>query len=225
MNQTFGLANMWTQGDAVTRTVALFLLVMSIISWVIIITKALNLYKTKKIAKEIECFWHAPSFEVALSQMTQELNPYCDLAKSAQEAMKHHNQQAGSRSELHQTLNPSDWLTRCLKVSIDKSVGGLQQGLTFLASTGATAPFIGLFGTVWGIYNALVKIGMSGQASIDKVAGPVGESLIMTAIGLAVAVPAVLGYNWLVRRNKSAMEDVNAFGSDLHSVLLGTNGK
>jgi biopolymer transport protein ExbB len=85
---------------------------------------------------------------------------------------------------------------------------------------GSTAPFVGLFGTVWGIYHALVKIGMSGQASIDKVAGPVGESLIMTAIGLAVAVPAVLGYNWLVRRNKSVMEEVNAFGADVHAALL-----
>jgi biopolymer transport protein ExbB len=220
MNQTFGLANMWTQGDAVTRTVALFLLVMSIISWVIIITKALNLYKTKKIAKEIECFWHAPSFEVALSQMTQELNPYCDLAKSAQEAMKHHNQQAGSRNELHQTLNPSDWLTRCLKVSIDKSVGGLQQGLTFLASTGATAPFIGLFGTVWGIYHALVGIGTSGTATIDQVAGPIGEALIMTALGLAVAIPAVLAYNAISRTNKVLIAELNRFGNDLYAFFI-----
>jgi biopolymer transport protein ExbB len=101
----------------------------------------------------------------------------------------------------------------------------MQDGLAVLATVGSTGPFVGLFGTVWGIYNALVKIGMSGQASIDKVAGPVGESLIMTAIGLAVAVPAVLGYNWLVRRNKVLMEDVNAFGSDLHSVLLATAPK
>jgi biopolymer transport protein ExbB len=96
---------------------------------------------------------------------------------------------------------------------------------TVQATVGSTAPFVGLFGTVWGIYNALVRIGASGQASIDKVAGPVGEALIMTAIGLAVAVPAVLGYNWLVRRNKVAMDTVRAFGSDLHTVLLATGGK
>jgi biopolymer transport protein ExbB len=96
----------------------------------------------------------------------------------------------------------------------------MQNGLAFLATVGSTAPFVGLFGTVWGIYHALVKIGISGQASIDKVAGPVGESLIMTAIGLAVAVPAVLGYNWLVRRNKAVLEQLNAFGSDLYAVLL-----
>ena len=101
----------------------------------------------------------------------------------------------------------------------------LQDGLAFLATVGSTAPFIGLFGTVWGILNALTAIGIAGQASIDKVAGPVGESLLMTAIGLAVAVPAVLGYNWLVRRNKVAMDDVRAFGSDLHTVLLAANAK
>ena len=116
-------------------------------------------------------------------------------------------------------------MARSIKNSIDGVAASLQKGLTFLGSTGATAPFIGLFGTVWGIYHALMQIGMAGQATIDKVAGPVGESLIMTAIGLAVAVPAVLGYNWLVRRNKAAMEEVQAFGADLHAVLLGSAQK
>ena len=113
-------------------------------------------------------------------------------------------------------------LTRVLRDSLQNTLNRLQWGQLMLATAGAISPFVGLLGTVWGIYNALVKIGMSGQASIDKVAGPVGESLIMTAIGLAVAVPAVLGYNWLVRRNKIAMEEVQAFGADLHAVLLGT---
>jgi biopolymer transport protein ExbB len=220
MNQTFGLANMWAQGDAVTRFVAVILLIMSIISWIIILTKALNLYKTKKMAKEVECFWHAPSFEVALSQMSTEMNPYGELAQSAQEAMKHHSQQAGARSELNQTINASDWLTRCLKISIDKSVGSLQQGLTFLASTGATAPFIGLFGTVWGIYHALVGIGTSGTATIDQVAGPIGEALIMTALGLAVAIPAVLGYNAISRNNKVLIAELNRFGNDLYAYFI-----
>ena len=101
----------------------------------------------------------------------------------------------------------------------------LQDGLAFLATVGSTAPFVGLFGTVWGIYHALTAIGIAGQASIDKVAGPVGEALIMTAIGLAVAVPAVLGYNWLVRRNKVTMESVRRFGADLHGVLMGARAK
>ena len=220
MNQTFGLANMWAQGDAVTRTVAIILLVMSIVSWVIILTKVLALYKVKKMAKEVECFWHAPSFDVALGQMTADQNPYGELANSAQEAMQHHNQQSGTRSELNQTINASDWLTRCLKISIDKSVGGLQQGLTFLASTGATAPFIGLFGTVWGIYHALVGIGTSGTATIDQVAGPIGEALIMTALGLAVAIPAVLGYNAISRINKVLIAELNRFGNDLYAYFI-----
>jgi biopolymer transport protein ExbB len=122
-------------------------------------------------------------------------------------------------------IDLSNWITMGISRAIENVQSRTQDGLAFLATVGSTAPFVGLFGTVWGIYNALVKIGVSGQASIDKVAGPVGESLIMTAIGLAVAVPAVLGYNWLVRRNKVAMDKVRAFGSDLHSVLLASSGR
>ncbi|HNY47118.1 MAG TPA: MotA/TolQ/ExbB proton channel family protein, partial [Casimicrobium sp.] len=119
----------------------------------------------------------------------------------------------------------ADWLSQSIQRATDSVQSNLQNGLAFLATVGSTAPFVGLFGTVWGIYNALVKIGVSGQASIDKVAGPVGEALIMTAIGLAVAVPAVLGYNFIVRKNKTTMDKVRHFGSDLHSVLLASSGK
>jgi len=119
-----------------------------------------------------------------------------------------------------ETIDKHTWIG----MSIDRAVGSVQgrltDGLAVLATVGSTAPFVGLFGTVWGIYNALVKIGISGQASIDKVAGPVGEALIMTAIGLAVAVPAVMGYNWLIRRNKAIMDQTRAFAGDLHNVLL-----
>src|SRR5205085_1837308 len=114
------------------------------------------------------------------------------------------------------------WVTMSIQRAAENVQSRLQDGLAFLATVGSTAPFVGLFGTVWGIYHALTAIGIAGQASIDKVAGPVGEALIMTAIGLAVAVPAVLGYNWLVRRNKVAMEQVRAFSADLHSVLMGS---
>src|SRR5208283_6002993 len=118
------------------------------------------------------------------------------------------------------------WILMSIQRAVDNVQNRLQDGLAFLATVGSTAPFVGLFGTVWGIYHALTAIGMAGQASIDKVAGPVGEALIMTALGLAVAVPAVLGYNWLIRRNKVAMEQVRAFASDLHQVLmLGPMGK
>jgi biopolymer transport protein ExbB len=119
----------------------------------------------------------------------------------------------------------NDWVTLSIQRAIERIQSRLQGGLAFLATVGSTAPFVGLFGTVWGIYHALTAIGVAGQASIDKVAGPVGEALIMTAIGLAVAVPAVLGYNWLVRRNKSVLDDVRAFGSDLHSVILASSTK
>ena len=116
------------------------------------------------------------------------------------------------------------WVTLSIQRSLGQVQSSMQGGLAWLATTGSTAPFVGLFGTVWGIYHALVRIGVSGQASIDKVAGPVGEALIMTAIGLAVAVPAVLGYNWLVRRNKTLMESIQSFSADLHAVLLASNG-
>jgi biopolymer transport protein ExbB len=116
----------------------------------------------------------------------------------------------------------NNWITMSIQRAIENVQSRTQDGLAFLATVGSTAPFVGLFGTVWGIVNALTAIGVAGQASIDKVAGPVGEALIMTAIGLAVAVPAVLGYNWLVRRNKSAMDRIRSFGADLHAVLLST---
>ncbi|WP_414013371.1 MotA/TolQ/ExbB proton channel family protein [Limnohabitans sp.] len=127
---------------------------------------------------------------------------------------------AAQHPGLHNTVDFNAWVVMSLQRAMTTVQSRLQDGLAVLATVGSTAPFVGLFGTVWGIYHALVKIGMSGQASIDKVAGPVGEALIMTAIGLAVAVPAVLGYNWLVRRNKAVMEEVNAFGADVHAALL-----
>jgi biopolymer transport protein ExbB len=120
-----------------------------------------------------------------------------------------------SRRELLQTLNYSEWMARSIKTSVDRCAGQLQKGLTFLGSTGAVAPFIGLFGTVWGIYHALIAISSSGSAQLDQVAGPIGESLIMTALGLAVAIPAVLGFNAINRANKLVMADLNRFGNDL----------
>ena len=119
-----------------------------------------------------------------------------------------------------QQIDLNTWVTMSIQRAVENVQSRLQDGLAFLATVGSTAPFVGLFGTVWGIYHALTAIGIAGQASIDKVAGPVGEALIMTALGLAVAVPAVLGYNWLVRRNKVAMEQVRAFAADLHQVLM-----
>jgi biopolymer transport protein ExbB len=140
-------------------------------------------------------------------------SPYRFIAESGLEATSKHTGLLGG-------VDLNEWITMSIQRSIENVQSRTQDGLAFLATVGSTAPFVGLFGTVWGIYHALTAIGIAGQASIDKVAGPVGEALIMTAIGLAVAVPAVLGYNWLVRRNKAAMERVRGFGADLHAVLL-----
>jgi len=135
------------------------------------------------------------------------------LVGEGREAAAHHNAQP----QLHDSLGASEWLTRALRNSIDEATARLQGGLAVLASVGSTAPFIGLFGTVWGIYHALVAISTTGQASIDKVAGPIGEALVMTALGLAVAIPAVLGYNALVRGNKATLTRLNRFAHDLHA--------
>ena len=136
------------------------------------------------------------------------------IAQQGIRASEHHE------GTMVETIDKHTWIS----MSVDRAVGSVQSrlgdGMAVLATVGSTAPFVGLFGTVWGIYNALVKIGISGQASIDKVAGPVGEALIMTAIGLAVAVPAVMGYNWLLRRNKAVLDQTRAFAGDLHNVLL-----
>jgi biopolymer transport protein ExbB len=144
----------------------------------------------------------------------KEGSPYRFIADSGISASEHHE------GALLEQIDLNSWVTMSIQRSVDKVQSRLGEGLTFLATVGSTAPFIGLFGTVMGIYHALVAIGSTGNSSIDKVAGPVGSALIMTAIGLGVAVPAVLGYNYLLRRNKSAMEDINAFGADLHSVVL-----
>jgi len=136
-----------------------------------------------------------------------------------QEALAHLDNSA-SQPELRQELDKSDWVTRSLQNTIDDATADLQSGMAILASVGSTSPFVGLFGTVWGIYHALMQIGMAGQATIDKVAGPIGEALIMTALGLAVAIPAVLGYNALVRGNKSVITRMNRFAHDLHALLM-----
>jgi biopolymer transport protein ExbB len=214
MNPDFGLTHVWSQGDLVTRSVALLLLAMSLASWMVILVKALDLRRHARQARSIESFWHAADFADGLSKLGADpANPFRTLALEGREAAAHHNAQP----QLHDSLDASEWVTRTLRNSIDESVARLQTGLAVLASVGSTAPFVGLFGTVWGIYHALLSISMAGQASIDKVAGPIGEALIMTALGLAVAIPAVLGYNALVRGNKSVIQRLNRFAHDLHA--------
>lgn len=218
MNSQFGLANVWSQGDIVTKTVALLLLTMSLASWMVMIVKTLDLIKYKKIAKSAEKFWHSEDFSAGLSKLGSDpSNPFRQLALDGREATLHHRT---TKANLHDALDISDWVTRTLRNSIDEFTSKLQSGLAILASVGSTAPFVGLFGTVWGIYHALLAIGAAGQATIDKVAGPIGESLIMTALGLAVAIPAVLGYNALVRGNKGVLQKLNRFAHDMHAYFV-----
>jgi len=209
----YGFEAVWA-GGVVSRGTLIILALMSMGSWYIIITKLLDQMKIFKQSKETnQKFWKAPSI-AAGSQQLSNGSPFRFIAETGTKATQHHD------GALLEQIDLSTWTTMQIQRAVDKVQSRLQDGLSFLATVGSTAPFIGLFGTVWGIYNALIGIGMSGNASIDKVAGPVGEALIMTAFGLFVAVPAVLGYNWLVRRNKTAMEDVRSFSADVHSVLI-----
>jgi biopolymer transport protein ExbB len=186
---------------------------MSMGSWYIIITKVYEQSKMGRQAKQAEKkFWNAPSVRQG-AEALKSGSPFRFIAESGLEATNKHEGLLGN-------VDLNTWISMSIQRAIDNVGNRTQDGLAFLATVGSTAPFVGLFGTVWGIYHALTAIGVAGQASIDKVAGPVGEALIMTAIGLAVAVPAVLGYNWLVRRNKAAMERVRGFGAELHAVLL-----
>jgi biopolymer transport protein ExbB len=210
----FGPSAMWAEGGVVSRGTLIILSLMSMGSWYIMITKLLDQMKIFKQSKEAQAkFWKAPSI-AAGSAALKDGSPFRFIAETGTKATQHHD------GALLEQIDLSTWTTMQIQRSVDKVQSRLQDGLSFLATVGSTAPFIGLFGTVWGIYNALTNIGMTGNASIDKVAGPVGEALIMTAFGLFVAVPAVLGYNWLVRRNKAAMEDVRSFSADVHSVLV-----
>ena len=211
----YGLESLWKTSDAVAKTVLLLLLVMSVSSWYILIVKLLEQAKLGRQSKvAAKQFWSAGTVEQGCVQLDAN-SAFRFIADAGLDATKKHEGLMG-----HVPLN--DLVTMNIGRAVERVQSRMQGGLSVLATVGSISPFVGLFGTVWGIYHALTAIGISGQASIDKVAGPVGEALIMTAIGLAVAVPAVLAYNWLVGRNKEAMSDVRAFGSDLHAVILGS---
>lgn len=215
---SYSIAHLWAQSDMITHLVAILLIVMSLASWTVILLKGWQIFRLRKVAAAAKGFWHATSFEQGMKTLADdEDNPFRQLAQSGSEAAEHH---ADSHDKLHGVLNLSDWVTSNLRQSIEETTSRLQSGLSILASVGSTAPFVGLFGTVWGIYHALIGISTSGQASIDKVAGPVGESLVMTALGLAVAIPAVLGYNALVRGNKAILGQLKHFAHDLHAYLI-----
>jgi biopolymer transport protein ExbB len=219
VDNPYGLGALWAQGDFVARGTLIILVIMSMGSWYILITKLYESLKISSQAREArKGFFKARSVGEAVKTL-KDGSAFRFIAESGIAANEHHE------GALTENIDRNTWVTSSVQRSIEDVQSRLQDGLAVLATVGSTAPFVGLFGTVWGIYHALTAIGIAGQASIDKVAGPVGEALIMTAIGLAVAVPAVLGYNWLVRRNKVNMESVRNFGADLHGILMGATMK
>jgi biopolymer transport protein ExbB len=209
----YGLYSMWQKSDYFAKGILVVLLIMSVGTWYIFLMKYWEQSRVLNQAKAVERrFWSASTLEEGIDRLGKN-NIFRNIAERGQQAM---TRQSGVSAGLTQ----SDWVNMSLQRAMEDENGRLAGGIAFLASVGSTAPFVGLLGTVWGIYHALVAIGISGQASIDKVAGPVGEALIMTAIGLGVAIPAVLCYNLLVRRNRVINEKLRAFASDLQTFLL-----
>ena len=211
----YGLSALWLQSDLVARGVLLILAAMSAGSWYVIVTKLLEQLRIGRHAKSVATsFWDAGTVQAGAGAL-RDGSPFRDIAEAGLEATRRHG-------GLHAKVDFNDWVDLSMYRATERVQRRLSIGLSLLATVGSTSPFVGLFGTVWGIYHALTAIGLAGQASIDKVAGPVGEALIMTALGLAVAVPAVLGYNFLLRRNSAVMDDVRDFSGELHAVLLGS---
>ena len=211
----YGLSALWQQGDWVAKGCLLLLALMSVASWYALLGKVLSLRRLKKQTQDVEgVFRDVRLFAAHMASLTLD-NPHRYVADAGSVAVHQY-------AALKPRVDYDTWLIRAIEQALSTLQTRMQGGMALLATVGSTAPFVGLFGTVWAIYTALVKIGASGQASIDRVAGPVGEALIMTAIGLAVAVPAVFGYNWLLRQNKLAFEGVRNFGAQLHSLLLAT---
>lgn len=221
MEQTAGFASYWAQGDAVSHAVAYILLLMSIASWYYILVRTWSSWRIRRSSNALEGFWKAPTFDDAIAVMrtvdSEEI--YAPLAQRSSEAAGISSRQQGAPS-LNAATDPGELITRTLRREINRVSARLERGLTLLASVGSTAPFVGLFGTVWSIYHALTAVSASGGAvQIDKIAGPVGEALIMTALGLVVAIPAVLAYNAFTRINRLTLAELDGFAHDLHAYL------
>ena len=212
-----GLAQLWAQGDLISRAVAVLLLGMSIISWYLILGRIAAWVAKRRDRRSVEAFWSAPDLDSGLENMAPAGGAFNQLAQRAADAAAHYDQHRSETLASH--MERGEFLTRAIRQSIALSTARLESGLTVLASIGATAPFIGLFGTVWGIYHALQRISVEGSATLDKVAGPVGEALIMTAAGLFVAIPAVIAYNSAVRANRLELAALDAFAHDMHAFL------
>ncbi|HTW73658.1 MAG TPA: MotA/TolQ/ExbB proton channel family protein [Steroidobacteraceae bacterium] len=210
----YGIGHLWDTGGYIARAILIILGLMSIGSWFIILTKLWDQRTLKKSARAVEkSFWSAPSLKDGVNKLKKS-DDFRFIAETGMRAASHHEGRLTDRVDLH------EWITMALQRAVDAVNQRSSSGLSFLATVGSSAPFVGLFGTVIGILNALLAISYAGQASLDKVAGPVGEALIMTALGLFAAVPAVWGYNWLLRRNRTIQEEVRNFASDLHAYLV-----
>ena len=218
--QALGVADFLAQTDAITKGAIFILLAMSVATWYLIITKTIHILVARSRSRAfLAMFWNAPSIQ-AVGEALGDLPPkesFSHLTSQAIVATRHHAQHGASR--LTEAGTAAEFLTRAIRKALDEETAEVESGLTVLASVGSTAPFVGLFGTVWGVYHALVNIGMTGQGTLDKVAGPVGEALIMTALGLAVAIPAVLTYNTITRNNRLLLSQLDSFAHDLYAFL------
>lgn len=216
--QAFGLAHLWEQSDLVIKFVAFVLVVMSVASWYLILARTIRQARARAYDAAVESFWKAGSLDEGLVRLSRDApdSPFEALARQGAAATEHLQRHSHSET-LGGKLDAEEFVTRAMRKSISSSTARLESGLTVLASIGSTAPFVGLLGTVWGIYGALLGIGASGVATLDTVAGPVGEALIMTAFGLFVAIPAVLAYNAFSRANRLELNELDAFAHDLHA--------
>ena len=220
MHAQMGLAHFWSQGDLVTHAAAIVLAVLSLASWSVIVSKVFSTWRASRSHdRAVNAFWNANSLPEALEALRREDSSaiFAGLALSGAHAAQAHQQNAARG--IGAGVNASEFVTRALRSNIVSAQARIEKGLTFLASVGSTAPFIGLFGTVWGIYHALVGLSGATQVVLDKVAGPVGEALIMTAAGLFVAIPAVLAYNAFTRANRMVLAQLDGFAHDLHAYL------
>ena len=213
---SFGFAHLWASGDLISHSVAVILALMSIASWYLILAKTWDWWRVRRSAQAVGQFWAATSLSKGIARLRAAGadSPYAQLAEQADSC--NHDCEAVS-GRLASRFDPAEQMERALRQQLSATQAGMENGLTLLATTGATSPFVGLLGTVWGIYHALLASGLSGQAALEKVAGPVGEALIMTAAGLAVALPAVFAYNAFTRANRVILADLDAFAHDLHA--------
>ncbi len=215
-----GFSHFIAQSDAIGQGLFVILLLMSLLSWALIVTKGVGLVlRGRRSQAFLQLFWNATSLESVQRELSTQgaHEPFGHLASHAMQAQSHHARYGAAK--LEEAGTAQEFLTRTIKKVLDEETLRMESGLTALATIGATAPFVGLFGTVWGVYHALTAIGMSGSASLDKVAGPVGEALIMTGVGLAVAIPAVVAYNWLTRSNRVWGSRLDAFAFELFAFL------